>query len=373
MARVSLKEQDSRFYHALNGNKYLIPMGVHKREHGFTLSHQLADGKRRFYQFNASEFLNFDHAFQAAVSTVDFLLKHNLMMLNLQVAQDHVNINKTHITTYLYSSETGRFKLYRKGILRIKKHGYLNYYVMLVAEKRKASIDLYRADLRRSLPSVVEYPLYLNGKLFTPSSVLDADVFDYEIIKTPSGKARSWLKSNVVILDTETTGLGTEAEVIEVSIIDGNGKVLLDTLVKPVKSVPINATKIHGIDDSMLKNANTWPEIKEQFEQVIKGKTLLIYNADYDVRLLKQTYEQYGLSTKALNQAVSNAECVMLNYAEYYGEWDDYRDNWKWQKLTNAAKQCRIGITGAHRALADVQMTLGVIKHMAENPSRRTK
>lgn len=33
--------------------------------------------------------------------------------------------------------------------------------------------------------------------------------------------------------DTETTGLTSEDEIFSISIIDDNGKVLLDTLVKP--------------------------------------------------------------------------------------------------------------------------------------------
>ena len=46
----------------------------------------------------------------------------------------------------------------------------------------------------------------------------------------------------------------------------------------------------------------------------------------------------------------------------------EYKGTYRWQKLTNAAAQQGVVIDGkAHRALADVQMTLGVIKAMAKS------
>jgi DNA polymerase III epsilon subunit-like protein len=44
-------------------------------------------------------------------------------------------------------------------------------------------------------------------------------------------------RQDVVILDTETTGL-YDAEICEISVIDREGNVLLDTLVKPKKNYP---------------------------------------------------------------------------------------------------------------------------------------
>ena len=62
---------------------------------------------------------------------------------------------------------------------------------------------------------------------------------------TPQQQASAWLL-NCAILDTETTGLYDDAEIVEISIIDENGGVLLDTLVKPLKPIPAEATAIHG-------------------------------------------------------------------------------------------------------------------------------
>ena len=79
---------------------------------------------------------------------------------------------------------------------------------------------------------------------------------------TPQQQASAWLL-NCAILDTETTGLYDDAEIVEISIIDENGGVLLDTLVKPLKPIPAEATAIHGITNEMVATAPTWVAIHE--------------------------------------------------------------------------------------------------------------
>ena len=179
---------------------------------------------------------------------------------------------------------------------------------------------------------------------------------------TPKQQALQWLENNALILDTETTGLDERAEIIEISIIDCTGQVLLDTLVKPTSPIPAEATRIHGITNEMVAEAPTWPEVIRKFEEIVIGRDLVIYNADYDLRIIDQTSNLHNI----LETLWLEAECAMLAYAEFYGQWDDYREQWKWQRLGNAAKQQGVVIEGtAHRALADCKMTLGVIASMA--------
>ena len=45
--------------------------------------------------------------------------------------------------------------------------------------------------------------------------------------------ARQVIAQNPVYLDTETTGLEKTDEIVEISIVDDSGQVLLDSLVKP--------------------------------------------------------------------------------------------------------------------------------------------
>ncbi|HGF6565123.1 TPA: 3'-5' exonuclease [Yersinia enterocolitica] len=178
-------------------------------------------------------------------------------------------------------------------------------------------------------------------------------------------RASKWLKRNYLILDTETTGLGDDAEIIEISIIDCTGKILLDTLVKPLKAIPAAATAIHGITNEMVADAPTWRDIHYQFMVLTNDRTLLIYNALFDSRLIFQTIAASNCQLSG-KKYIFDAECVMESYAEYYGQWDQKLNKFKWQRLSNAAEQQDVVTDGTpHRALADCKTTLGVIRAMS--------
>ncbi|NGD63851.1 3'-5' exonuclease [Serratia marcescens] len=185
---------------------------------------------------------------------------------------------------------------------------------------------------------------------------------------TPQQQAQQCLNRNCLVLDTETTGLDDKAEIIEIAVIDAHGKVLLNTLVRPSKPIPPEATAIHGITDEMVKDAPTWPEVSPQLCSLISGKTIAIYNAEYDIRLLEQTDRIWKVTPKI--SVMPQIVCAMHEYAEFYGQKSE-RGGYKWQKLTSAAEQQGVIIEGTpHRALSDCLTTIGVIKAMAAGSDR---
>ena len=170
----------------------------------------------------------------------------------------------------------------------------------------------------------------------------------------------------VVAFDLETTDPNPlEARIVAAAIVvlDEAGRPMVESnyLVDPGVAIPEGATAIHGITNEMVATAPSWAAIHEQVAEIVASKPLVIYNADYDLRLMAQTAAQYGLTP-----IETEAGCAMLAYAEFYGDWNEYKGSYRWQRLTNAAAQQGVVIDGkAHRALADVKMTLGVIKAMA--------
>ena len=102
----------------------------------------------------------------------------------------------------------------------------------------------------------------------------------------------------------------------------------------------------------MVNDAPTWPEVFPRFQNLIQGKTLVIYNAEYDLRLLRQT-------SHAHNQTdiipIHKIHCAMLIYSEFFGEWNDYRQSFRWQRLEG----------GDHTAWGDCKATLNIIHCMA--------
>lgn len=161
-------------------------------------------------------------------------------------------------------------------------------------------------------------------------------------------------KGSYVILDTETTGLGKNDVILQIGLIDLDGNILMDTLIRPSKRKRFSAeaTAIHGLSMDSVKNAPTFIEIYSEFKKLIGTRELLIYNAPYDSRLLDQTAEQDGFELDAFN-----ATCVMNLYSGYVGEWNNYHNNIKWQRLPG----------GDHSAIGDCLATLEVIKKIADS------
>ena len=183
-----------------------------------------------------------------------------------------------------------------------------------------------------------------------------------------SRQARAWLAANALILDTETTGLGDDAEVVELAVIDCAGAVLLDTLVRPSGPVPAEAAAIHGITDAMLAEAPTWSEVHDRFCDLVEGRQVVIYSREFDTRVITQTARRYGLPAPQGFDLVldpGRIHCAMQAYAEFRGEWSAEKGQYRWQKLSAAAAQQGVTVTNAHRALGDCLMTLGVVRAMA--------
>ncbi len=176
--------------------------------------------------------------------------------------------------------------------------------------------------------------------------------------------ARELLKGEFVIIDTETTGFEADGEIIQIGIIDQAGATVLERLIKPTKSI-LNAN-YHGITDDMLANAPGFPEVYGQIKLALQGKVVLAYNTEYDSRMLSQVCRKHGLE----EIVPSATHCVMEQYAQFNGEWNDYHGNYRWKKLREALaafglKHEDFG-TKEHDACTDARATLAVIKKMAE-------
>ena len=76
---------------------------------------------------------------------------------------------------------------------------------------------------------------------------------------------------NPIILDVETTGVRRTDEIIQVSIIDLNGKVLFDRYIKPRHVEEWEkAYQIHGIDKEMLENKKNITHYRREIEKILK-------------------------------------------------------------------------------------------------------
>ncbi|AAN12352.1 ORF52 [Vibrio phage VHML] len=58
----------------------------------------------------------------------------------------------------------------------------------------------------------------------------------------------------------------------------------------------------------MVAEAPTWPMIADQFKSIVSGRKLVIYNADYDLRLIYQTNNKHELEPVFYGSEWNNAE-----------------------------------------------------------------
>lgn len=180
---------------------------------------------------------------------------------------------------------------------------------------------------------------------------------DWGWIESDRAQAVRWAKKQIeqdnwVLLDTETTGL-EDAEVVEIAIVNQQGAPIVNTLVKQTIPIPEGAIAIHGITDEMVKAAPNFCEVYPQIVAALAGKEVLIYNANFDIRILKRCCELHKLPLLGLSK---RSHCLMEWYAQWYGEWSSYWESYRYQPLY-----------GGHRALDDCLAALDYLKEMAED------
>jgi DNA polymerase III epsilon subunit-like protein len=169
---------------------------------------------------------------------------------------------------------------------------------------------------------------------------------------------------NFVVLDTETTGIDYRAEIVQIGIVGSDGATLMNCLLKPSMPIPPEATAIHGITNAMVADAPRLADVAEQVRDVIAGRVVIVYNAEYDVRLLVQTSRMQGLATD-WRSIPARWICAMLAYAEHRGEPGRRYGEFRWHKLGDAARHEHIEVTGAHDAIGDCLTTLALVKRLA--------
>ncbi|HET9016840.1 MAG TPA: 3'-5' exonuclease [Thermomicrobiaceae bacterium] len=167
-------------------------------------------------------------------------------------------------------------------------------------------------------------------------------------------------RPDVAYLDTETTGLDGTAEIVDIAVVDNAGRVLLDTLVRPGRPIPADATRIHHITDQMVAAAPSWPEVYRALAGILRRyPCVVVYNAPFDARMILQSSRPHGLPDLPVEW-----QCAMRRYAEFASEQSP--GDSRWQKLEVAATRLGvppIGIT--HRALEDTHTCRAVVHAMA--------
>ncbi|GAB4569472.1 MAG: 3'-5' exonuclease [Anaerolineae bacterium] len=165
------------------------------------------------------------------------------------------------------------------------------------------------------------------------------------------------LQDGCVIIDLETTGMSDDPDVqiIEVAIIDQQGNVLINTLVRPQGFIPAGASRVNNIYDADVADKPTWPEVYPQVAEILTNRVAVAYNSTFEEAVLNAVCRRHNLPPIRPREWW----CPMRAYQAYTGAT-------RYVRLTDACAAEGIRVQNAHRALGDIRMTLALMQKMAE-------
>ena len=232
------------------------------------------------------------------------------------------------------------------------------------SDAQKEALGMGRKLLGTAECSVCEKRFY---KERTFDSVCDA-CLDLKRKNDCAKIAQQWMSGDYLILDTETTGLNADDEVIELSIINMRGETVFDSLFKPTKAIEEAACNVHGLTDDSVANAPTFAQAYAQLCKILSGKKLLAYNESFDRRLLNQTAQKNHVLLPNVE-----FECVMNWFACWNGEPNSNtarQGKYRSIGLNKALQIVDIDYKPQHRAKSDCIATLLLIESIANQSSK---
>lgn len=216
------------------------------------------------------------------------------------------------------------------------------------AKRKKELEEQRKIEAEREKQQIEAYIKRLEQKIRTLKSTVR------ELMRQTSFETE--YRCDIIVLDLETTGLDyNEDEILQVSIIDNKGNTLYDSYIKPVFTEEwSDAERINHISPEMVQNAPNIYEEMPKINAILKNvKKIIGYNHyNFDILFLKA----YGAVFP------ENAEIidVMIDFAPIYGEYNEYYDSYKWQKLITCAAYYGYnwGTDAAHNSLLDCRAIL---------------
>ncbi|MBP8055172.1 MAG: 3'-5' exonuclease [Chloroflexi bacterium] len=229
------------------------------------------------------------------------------------------------------------------------KAGAVPVRVLSEAQKAAALTNIEKA--RDALACVDCGRWAMSGRKHVDGRCADC-TFEYRQRNQALARLREWAgRGDWLVVDTETTGLGNDDEVISVAVVSATGEVLFSEMVRPTQRIHPKASAVNGITDEMVVAALPFAEVYSRLVEVLAGRLVLAYNAEFDQRMLRQTCERYGLPVIR-----AEWECVMDLYAAARTRWSR-RNGFVWCKLGEACQSEGVQVDGFHEAYADAQAT----------------
>src|ERR687897_3418459 len=122
------------------------------------------------------------------------------------------------------------------------------------------------------------------------------------------------VSGDVFIFDSETTGLSSPVDFVEIAVVGPTGETLVDSLLKPSCRIEPGARAVHGHSAKSLSGAPRFFEIYPDLLEVLYERRVIVFNASYDRRVWDTAVRRLG-ARGALAGGLPRWECAMHQYA----------------------------------------------------------
>ncbi|WP_295364553.1 3'-5' exonuclease [uncultured Succinivibrio sp.] len=168
--------------------------------------------------------------------------------------------------------------------------------------------------------------------------------------------------SDIIIIDTETTGLANSDEVLQLSIIDGNENIIWDRFYKPSNHTSwYYAQKVNHISPEMVANKPSIETDAEEIKEIFASHSLVLgYNTKFDLRLLENNIEGF-----------KDLEIKFEDVHNLYRKCENLKKTPQLEKHDLTSVSATLGFKLAendfmHNSLTDVKATLFIFKKIIE-------
>lgn len=158
-------------------------------------------------------------------------------------------------------------------------------------------------------------------------------------------------------IDTETTGVGHFAKVVELGAILVDAKTLktvdyINQRINPLIHIPENASRIHGITDDDVKHEPTIEEVFKisPFLNWLEGVDIVFgHNVKFDIRMIG--------GDRFIGKQILDT-CTLVR--KHFPDWENH-------KLQTAVKNLELEQRSAHAALGDIEATCDILRYFLSN------
>ena len=165
-------------------------------------------------------------------------------------------------------------------------------------------------------------------------------------------------EAQFAIVDIETTGsYAAASQITEVAIFIFDGKEVIEefsTLINPLQPIPFHIQALTGINDEMVQDAPTFPEVAERIFDLLQNRIFVAHNVHFDYSFLLASLKAAGYDWKAQRL------CTVRLARRTFKGLPSY-------SLGKLCQSLGITLTDRHRAAGDARATVTLFQRIYEN------